>query len=329
MTDSKPKPDKKKKLPVEKVSLHPRNKHRDRYDFKQLIVTCPELEKYVKANDFGDESIDFANPKAVKWLNKALLKQYYSVEYWDIPTGYLCPPIPGRADYIHHIADLLASHNGGKIPTGYTIKCMDIGVGASCVYPIIGNKEYGWSFIGSDIDPVALESASKILKNNHFLQRNIELRFQENPKDIFHGIMERTEPVDLTICNPPYHASMEEAQEGTLKKLSSLNHKKITTPTLNFGGQSNELWCEGGEVRFVLDMIRQSKQFASNCFWFSTLLSKQSHLDVIKDALKATGAVEVKVIPMGQGTKISRIVAWTFLNGAQQKKWLDTHWNVL
>ncbi|MHB9143000.1 MAG: RlmF-related methyltransferase, partial [Paludibacter sp.] len=86
-------PEIKKEHPKEKTVLHPRNKHRERYDFKKLIVTCPELAKYVKLNAYGDESLDFANPKAVKWLNKALLKHYYNIEYWDIPTGYLCPPI--------------------------------------------------------------------------------------------------------------------------------------------------------------------------------------------------------------------------------------------
>jgi len=322
-------PEIKKDHPAEKTVLHPRNRHRGRYDFKLLTVTCPELGKYVKLNAYGDESIDFANPKAVKWLNKALLKQYYGVDYWDIPTGYLCPPIPGRADYIHYAADLLGSSNNGKIPTGFRVKCMDIGVGASCVFPIIGNKEYGWSFIGSETDPVAIESASKIVNYNAFLKRNIDLRLQDNPKDIFHGIMERNEPVDITICNPPFHSSLEEAQEGTLRKLSSLNHKKITTPTLNFGGQTTELWCEGGEERFVRDMIRQSKQFGSNCFWFTTQISKQSHLESVYEALKNAGAVEVKTIPMGQGTKVSRIVAWTFLKKDQQKGWIDSKWDTI
>ena len=319
----------KKDHPAEKTVLHPRNRHRGRYDFKLLTVTCPELGKYVKLNAYGDESIDFANPKAVKWLNKALLKQYYGVDYWDIPTGYLCPPIPGRADYIHYAADLLGSSNNGKIPTGFRVKCMDIGVGASCVFPIIGNKEYGWSFIGSETDPVAIESASKIVNYNAFLKRNIDLRLQDNPKDIFHGIMERNEPVDITICNPPFHSSLEEAQEGTLRKLSSLNHKKITTPTLNFGGQTTELWCEGGEERFVRDMIRQSKQFGSNCFWFTTQISKQSHLESVYEALKNAGAVEVKTIPMGQGTKVSRIVAWTFLKKDQQQGWIESKWDTI
>lgn len=319
----------KKVVPTEKVVLHPKNIHRDRYDFDKLTETCPELGKYVKPTGFGDVSIDFANPKAVKWLNKALLKQYYFLSYWDVPTGYLCPPIPGRADYIHHIAELLGASNEGNIPTGHKVKCMDIGVGASCVYPVIGNKEYGWSFIGTDIDSAALVSAEKIITNNNFLKRNVDLRLQENPKDIFHGVMLRTEPVDVTICNPPFHMSAEEAQEGTLKKISSLNQKKATEPVLNFGGQSNELWCDGGEVRFVLDMIRQSKQFSTNCFWFSTLISKQSHLKVITDALRQAGITQQKTIAMGQGTKISRIVAWTFLNASQQKNWIETRWNIL
>lgn len=325
MTDSKPKTN----IPTEKSQLHPRNKHKDGYDFKQLTETSPGLAKYVKVNAHGTESVDYANPKAVKWLNKALLKQFYSVGDWDIPAGYLCPPIPGRADYIHHIADLLGSSNGGKIPRSENVKCMDIGVGASCVYPVIGRKEYGWSFIGADIDAMALESARNIVDNNPLLRQYVELRLQQNPNDIFHGIMQRSEPMDVTICNPPFHASREEAQKGTLRKLSSLSGKKVTEPVLNFGGQSNELWCPGGEVRFILDMIRQSRQFADNCFWFSTLLSKQSHLQVITDALKNAGAVDIKVIPMGQGTKITRIVAWTFLNTARQKRWVETRWNLM
>src|SRR5690606_24715537 len=115
-------------------------------------------------------SIDFFNPQAVKALNKALLFYYYDIVYWDIPENYLCPPIPGRADYIHYIADLLADNNKGIVPTGSEIKCLDIGVGANCIYPIIGVKEYGWSFIGADIDALAIKSAKKIIASNPSLQ---------------------------------------------------------------------------------------------------------------------------------------------------------------
>ncbi len=295
-----------------KAKLHPRNKHRARYDFKQLIESCRELAPFVKLNDYGDESIDFFKPAAVKMLNKALLKYYYEIDNWDIPENYLCPPIPGRADYIHHIADLLGCKNKGNIPTGNQIKCLDIGVGASCVYPIIGSKEYGWSFVGSEIDSVAVASANKIIELNSSLKGKIEIRLQSNTAVIFQGIIQKNEYFDLSICNPPFHASLEDAQHGTLRKLSNLKRKKITKPILNFGGQYNELWCEGGEERFVQNMILQSKEFATSCYWFSTLISKQSKLKGVYKTLKKVEASEVKTIPMGQGNKTSRIVAWTF-----------------
>jgi 23S rRNA (adenine1618-N6)-methyltransferase len=308
------------------LKLHPRNKHRGRYDFKELISVCPELGEFAALNIYGDESIDFSNPNAVKILNKALLKHFYGIDFWEIPDNYLCPPIPGRADYIHYIADLLAEKNGGKIPTGKQINCLDIGVGANCVYPIIGNREYGWSFIGSDVDPVSIASANKIIENDLFLQNAVECRLQKNPLHIFRGIIQPNEFFDLSICNPPFYASPDEAEQQTLKKLSNLNNKKVMKPIRNFGGQNSELWCEGGEEKFVESMIRESVEFKNSCFWFSTLISKQSNLKSIYATLKIANVGELKTIPMRQGNKISRIVAWTFLDEKQQKDWKSERW---
>lgn len=317
---------KKKEPPKEKSELHPRNKHRGRYNFKELIASSPALAPFVRLNEYTDESIDFSNAEAVLMLNKALLKHYYGINHWTIPTGYLCPPIPGRADYIHHIAELLGSSNHGIIPTGNQIRCLDIGVGANCIYPIIGSKEYGWCFIGSDVEPLALKSASKIIEANAQLTTKVELRLQKNSVDVFRGIIRTDEYFDVSICNPPFHASFEDAQAGTLRKLSNLNHKRITKATLNFGGQHKELWCEGGEEKFVQKMISQSKRFSSSCFWFSTLVAKQSHLKSIYATLKMAEVVEVKTIPMAQGNKTSRLVVWTYLTPEQQKKWMTTRW---
>jgi len=319
--------EKKKEHPAKKERLHPRNKHRERYDFKVLIDCSPELAQFVTENKYGDPTIDFFNAEAVKTLNKTLLLHYYGLTYWDIPSGYLCPPIPGRADYIHHMADVLGASNSGKIPRGNNIKCLDIGVGANCVYPIIGNSEYGWSFIGSDIDPAAIASANKIIESNPNLKGYVDCRLQANSKDAFAGILQKDELIDVSICNPPFHASLAESQAGTLRKLSNLKNKKIKTPALNFGGKDGELWTEGGEKRFILNMIRQSKQFGKSCCWFSTLVSKQSNLKYIYRELDEIMAEEYKTIPMGQGNKTSRIVAWTFLSVAEEKKWMKDRWN--
>lgn len=317
---------KKKEHPKEKSRLHIRNQHRQRYDLKLLIESCAELAPFVKVNNYGDESIDFFNPDAVKALNKALLKRYYNIEYWDIPENYLCPPIPGRADYLHYVADLLSSNNNGKIPTGSKISCLDVGVGANCVYPIIGVKEYGWSFVGSDIDPIAVAAATKIVENNVILKGKVDLRLQLSAKNIFKDLIKKDEYFDITICIPPFHTSYAKAQEGTLRKLKNLNAEVTAKPVLNFGGQGGELWCFGGEEKFISDMIRESVTYSHNCLWFSTLVAKQEHLQSIYSALKKANPVIVKTIPMGQGNKISRIVAWTFFTKEEKDKWVAGHW---
>lgn len=304
-----------------KAKLHPRNKHTGRYDLEALTLSFPDLGEFVKENQYGDNSIDFANPDAVKALNKALLLHYYNVKDWDIPANYLCPPIPGRADYIHNVADLLAGSNEGEIPTGKKIKCLDIGVGANCVYPLIGNHEYGWSFIGADIDPVSIASATAIVDGNADLKTKIKFRIQPNPKNIFPGVLEKTERIHLSICNPPFHATFGDAQAAALKKVSNLSKEKITEVTLNFGGQSKELWCHGGEGKFVKDMIFQSKEFANSCLWFTTLISNQANLQAAYTNLKHVEAVDVKTLAMGQGNKISRVLAWTFQTPEKHQLW--------
>ncbi len=319
-------PQEKKQLP--KTRLHARNRNRERYDLKALKRENPALEKYIQPNKHGADSIDFANPSAVKLLNKGLLNHYYGIKHWDFPDENLCPPIPGRADYLHYMADLLSENNESQIPKGNNITCLDIGVGANCIYPIIGVVEYDWQFIGTDISPKSIEAALNIVATNPQLQNKITCKLQANSKHIFHSIINPKDKIDLSICNPPFHASIEAAEKGSRRKVKNLSGKKTKNPQLNFAGISKELVCEGGEGQFIQEMIRESKQFASNFYWFSTLVSKQSNLKGIYKLLEHVQAKRVKTIPMGTGNKSSRIVAWTFLSRAEQKAWRATRWEL-
>ena len=304
-----------------KKTLHERNFHNDRYDFKALIQSEPSLNEFVKPNKYGDLSIDFANPQAVIALNKALLSFFYGVKNWSIPSDYLCPPIPGRSDYIHHIADLLAASNGGKIPKGSNIKGLDVGIGANCIYPIVGVSVYGWSFTGSDIDEVALKSAQNIINSNESLKENIIVKLQTNSKNIFKNIISKEDKFDFTLCNPPFHKSQKDAIAGNKRKIQNLTKQVVSKAALNFGGKNNELWCEGGEVAFIKKMIKESKEFSKNCLWFTTLVSRKENLDFIYDALEDIDVLEYKTINMAHGQKISRVLAWTFLTQDEQKAW--------
>ncbi len=309
-----------------KARLHPRNKNRERYDLGALMTAYPKLKNHVITNKFGVESIDFANPVAVKLLNKAILSHYYGIKNWGFPDENLCPPIPGRADYIHHMADLLSENNFDTIPIGDKITCFDVGIGASCIYPIIGVTEYGWQFIGSDIDAKSIASAQHIVNSNSSLKGKIECRLQTNSKNVFHGILGKEEKIELTICNPPFHSSIEDAQKGTRRKIKNLSGKNVKTPELNFAGISSELICDGGENQFIQNMIWESKKFSKRCYWFSTLVSKQSNLKGIYKLLNKIDAAQIKTIHMGTANKSSRIVAWTFLSGEEQIEWRETRW---
>ena len=310
----------------EKSTLHPRNKNRGKYDLHALTNSIPELKSHIISNKHGEKSIDFSNPIAVKTLNRALLSHHYGIKTWMFPNENLCPPIPGRADYIHHMADILGEYNFGEIPIGDDITCLDIGLGASCIYPILGVAEYNWKFIGSDIDPKSIASAKHIINDNPKLKDKIECRLQKESSAIFQGILEKEDLIDVVICNPPFHASIEDAQKGSRRKIKNLSGKTLKIPKLNFSGISNELICKGGEHQFIQNMITESKIYSKRCFWFSTLVSKQSNLKGIYKSLDNSNIKQLKTITMGTANKYSRIVAWTFLSKEEQKEWRESRW---
>ncbi|MCI2284022.1 23S rRNA (adenine(1618)-N(6))-methyltransferase RlmF [Colwellia sp. MSW7] len=294
-----------------KTALHPRNKHRSGYDFATLKKANPSLSPFIIKNKYNQQdTIDFSNASAVKALNVALLKTYYQIEHWDFPQGYLCPPIPGRVDYIHYLADLLKED---KITTK-RISVLDIGTGATCIYPMLGARAYGWHFVASDIDPVSVNTANLNVNANKTVAKHITCRLQNNSEHIFQGIINTGEYYHLTLCNPPFHKSLEEASSGTNRKWQNLQKGKKTSNerALNFGGQKAELWCHGGELAFIQQMISESKKYQTQVGWFTCLVSKKEHLSKIKLYLKKAQVSKVNVINMAQGQKISRFVAWQF-----------------
>lgn len=327
--------------------LHSRSQHTGRYDFDLLVAALPELKEHLTKNPRGEDTINFSNPLAVKLLNKALLAHHYGVKHWDIPAGYLCPPIPGRADYIHRVADILNSDGQGELYNHAAVKALDIGVGANCIYPIIAVTEYKWRCTGTDVDPVSVKAANFIAESNVNLKGKIRSRLQADSESIFKGVIKDNERYDVTICNPPFHGSQEEAEQGSQRKLNNLaaNRAKkaglpfkperknkqtaqkaveaANQPTLNFGGQKTELWCLGGEAAFILKMAKESQLFSTQVLWFTTLISKKDNVDMIRSELGKLRAKQVKVVEMSQGQKVSRFVAWTFMDDEQRQQWIE------
>lgn len=291
--------------------LHPRNPHAAGYDFAALVAVEPGLAAHVGRNPSGRPTIDFAYPEAVRLLNRALLRHHYGVAHWELPSGYLCPPVPGRADYVHHLADLLGPVDGARL--------LEIGVGAGCIHPILGRRAYGWSFVATDIDPEALDSTRRIVAANALLRGAVECRLQAEPLRLFRGVVRPGERFAASLCNPPFHASRREAEAGTVRKLRHLAGRTLprrTAALLNFGGREHELICPGGELGFVRRMIAESAAFPELCGWFTCLVAKSAHLPAIEEAARRAGVAELRIVPMAQGQKRSRFVAWRFQAGS-------------
>lgn len=302
-----------------KNTLHARNKHRNGYDLSNLIKAHLPLSAFVIKNKYNQQdTIDFSNASAVKALNIALLKKHYQIDHWNFPQGYLCPPIPGRVDYIHYLADLLKESKSliekHHIASKKKISVLDIGTGATCIYPILGAREYHWNFIASDIDPVSIKSANTNINANKNINKQINCRLQSNSTTIFESIIQPNEFYHLTLCNPPFHKSLTDADTGTNRKWKNLNKNNFNNKktTLNFGGQKAELWRQGGELAFIYQMIKESKTYQKQVLWFTCLVSNKNHLSKIKLYLKKAHASQVKVVNMAQGQKISRFIAWHF-----------------
>jgi 23S rRNA (adenine1618-N6)-methyltransferase len=292
--------------------LHPKNAHQNGYQFSVLIAAYPALKEFVFVNKFNTETINFADPKAVKALNTALLFKYYNISFWDFPDDNLCPPIPGRVDYIHHLADLLKASNITE-----NINIIDVGVGANCIYPLLGNAVYNWHFLATDIDKKSIDRAEKIVKKNA-LSESIQFKQQKDATQIFQGILNENDQFSATMCNPPFYRSQEEAMQANARKLEGLGSE---AKSRNFSGKQQELWYKGGEKAFIHTYLYESSMFKTQCFWYTTLVSKKENLQSMYDSLTKLGATEIKTIPMHQGNKVTRVVAWTFLTAEEQKAW--------
>ena len=285
--------------------MHPRNRYRDGHDFGALAGYEPDLRAHLIRTPDGRTSLNFSDPAAVRLLNRTLLRKDYGLRHWDLPAGHLLPPIPGRLDYVHVLADLI----GGA--TGAEVHGLDIGTGAGLVYPILGFREYGWRMSGTDIDEESLRVAAAILKFNPSLRRGIgQPRQQPLTTQLFRDVIRPGERFDFTLCNPPFYASAEEAAAATRRKWAQLTGR--ADATRNFGGRPNELWTPGGEAAFLRRMIAESVDFREQVGWFTTLVSQRGYLKAAGAQLEQVGARGVRMLPLSQGKKVRRVLAWRY-----------------
>ncbi len=290
--------------------MHPQNPFAERYDLKRLAGSHSPLREHIVLNPLGQQTIDFTVSDAVYELNKAILLLAYKLDDYHLPKGYLIPPVPGRLEYLLHLRDFISEKF--KVDKAAQLRGLDIGAGANGIYCILGVQHFNWSMIGAESNAVAVKTARENIQRTNALKDKIEIRHQENKSFLFKNIIQPKEQFDFSVCNPPFHSSKDEAFKGSLKKHSNLSSPSDrNTHLLNFEGQANELWCNGGESLFIKRLIKESLDFNSQVKVFSSLVSKADSLAAIGKQLKKAKANH-QIIPMDLGNKKSRILVWWF-----------------
>jgi 23S rRNA (adenine1618-N6)-methyltransferase len=290
--------------------MHAQNPYGNRYDLKRLTKHYHALEKFIVLNPSGEETIDFSSSEAVFALNKSMLLADFKLGDYELPSGYLIPPVPGRLDYLLHVRDFLTEKF--NVSENSQLNGLDMGSGANGIYCILGAQYFNWKMVGSETDAKAVEIANSNLKKTKELNDKIEIRHQHDKGSLFKNTIQANEQFDFVVCNPPFHSSKEEALKGSLRKVKNLGGYAVKEKfLLNFEGQANELWCNGGEVLFIKRLIKESVGFKNQVKVFSTLVAKSDSVAAIKKQLSKVKA-NFEVIPMALGNKKGRYLMWWF-----------------
>jgi len=175
------------------------------------------------------------------------------------------------------------------------ISGIDIGTGASCIYPLLGKRIYNWSFLATDIDPVSLEYATKNIAMNNW-EDKIETRLATEG-NILSGVIQPEERFDFCMCNPPFFSDLSE---------TGLSDKTVCT------GTSGELVTQGGEQEFVAQIIEDSLVMKDQIKWYTSMLGRKASLKPLLSLLQKRRIVNTRTTEFFQGRTTRWGIAWSF-----------------
>lgn len=290
-------------------SMHTRNRYKDKPpDFAYLASKYPEFKQHVQVNLSGRVSVNFKDPEAVRALTCTLLKEDFGLHI-DIPLERLIPTVPLRLNYIHWVEDLIAQQNA--LANGSAIWGIDIGTGASCIYPLLGATLNGWYFIATEVDDVCYSYAKKNVEQNN-LSALIKVVKVPQKTLLLDALEEESEVIyDFCMCNPPFFANQLEA-----KGVNSRNPRRPPPSSVNTGGIT-EIMAEGGELEFVKRIIHDSLQLKKRLRWYSCMLGKKCSLAPLKEELRIHRVPKVTHTEFCQGRTMRWALAWSFYENVQ------------
>ncbi|XP_060929085.1 RNA N6-adenosine-methyltransferase mettl16 [Limanda limanda] len=280
-------------------SMHPRNRYKDRPpDFSYLASKYPDFQQHVHTSLTGRPVVNFKEPEAVRALTCTLLKEDFGLTI-EIPLERLIPTVPLRLNYIHWVEDLI---DGQKQPR----RGIDIGTGASCIYPLLGATMNGWYFLATEVDDICFDYATKNVEQNNMSDLIKVVKVPQKTL-LMDALKEETEIIyDFCMCNPPFFANQLEAQG-----VNSRNSRRPPPSSVNTGGVT-EIMAEGGELEFVKRIIHDSLQLKKRLRWYSCMLGKKCSLAPLKEELRKQGVPKVTHTEFCQGRTMRWALAWSF-----------------
>ena len=280
----------------------------DHINFEQLAakdlefnVLWESLPKKLK------KTLDWQDPEQLRTLTRALLRQHFNLRV-GLPPDRLTPAVPVRYKYIQWIQRLLDTTSGSfttEHDTNRQISGLDVGVGASCIYPLLGCATHPtWRFYGTDIDAKAISTATANVSKNK-LDPRIRLLFTTPDSPLFPLDTLGAESLDFTMCNPPFYASADERTASAAAKKRA--------PRAACTAADIEAITEGGEVAFALRMVEESRQLRDRVQWYTIQLGKDESVAAVVDELREAGCSNWAVGNLKPGhVTVRRALAWSW-----------------
>lgn len=227
--------------------------------------------------------------------------------------------VANRHNYILWLKRLLDTSSYDQLDR--KVVGLDIGTGASCIYPLLGCAQRPWSFIATgklqytlqgflltnrypDIDAKSLEFATKNVQLND-LHSRIRL-VERKPQDPLIPLDELSiDNFDFCMTNPPFYKSEEEMVESAAQK----SRPPFTACT----GSKTEMVTDGGEVGFVERILRESLALRERVQWYTAMFGFLSSLTSFIEKLREHNIDNFAVTEFVQGNKTRRwALGWSF-----------------
>ncbi|KAL5520493.1 hypothetical protein ACEPAG_9717 [Sanghuangporus baumii] len=286
--------------------MHERNPYKTPIDFLSLSDQYPKLKHFLtKVRETNVYTLDFKNVEAQRCLTEAILWHDFRLKLC-LPEGRLCPPVPNRLNYLLWIQDIVAE-SFRILGVSSEIVGIDIGTGASAIYPLLGCKsDPCWEFVGTEIDPVSYESALENVQQNNLADRITVMKVASSDFIFVPFQTEQNRTFTFTMCNPPFYADAEEIERSA--------GSKALEPNSACTGAEVEMITPGGEEAFVARMVVESTsaEIKDRCLWFTSMLGKLSSLEKIVEILRANKIDNYALTELVQGQTRRWAVAWSF-----------------